>query len=150
MIYAKSFTNNINNSYSEKIDQNKTWPEDCSTGSCVNIGNIWVYTKFGYVDRNSVAYLLDTDISGNQDTKVVTNNKTKERITVPARNTTEEAQTTIALQVINRYCARIMISVSAESTKKTEIPSSLYRRDSIITLTNILMAGAISATRLPM
>lgn len=89
MIYAKSHTNNINNSYSEKIDQNKTWQEDCSTGSCVNIGNIWVYTKFGYVDRNSVAYLLDTDISGNQDTKVVTNKKTNERITVPARNTTQ-------------------------------------------------------------
>lgn len=88
MIYAKSHTNNINNSYSEKID-NKPWPEDCSTGSCVNIGNIWVYTKFGYVDRNSVAYLLDTDISGNQDTKVVMNKKTHERITVPARNSTQ-------------------------------------------------------------
>lgn len=90
MIYAKSLTNNINNNYSEKSKQySKIWAEDCSTGSCVKIGNIWVYTKFGYVDRNSVAYLLDTDISGNQDTKVVTNKKTEEKITVPARNTTQ-------------------------------------------------------------
>lgn len=88
MIYAKTLTTNANNSYSEKNPGNRDWKEDCSTGSCVKIGDIWVYTKFGYVDRNSVAYLLDTDISGNRDTKTVTNSKTKEKITVPARKNT--------------------------------------------------------------
>ncbi|MBQ1427201.1 MAG: hypothetical protein IIZ03_09865, partial [Succinivibrionaceae bacterium] len=53
---------------------------------CVNIGQMWVYLKNAYIDRNSVAFIIDSDISG-KDTKQVTNSKTHQEITVPARKT---------------------------------------------------------------
>ena len=89
MVYSKSLITNANTQYSERISGSINWTEDCKTGSCVNMGNIWLYTKFGYIDRNSVSYVIDTDISGNQATKMVTNPTTNERITVPARNEKE-------------------------------------------------------------
>ncbi|MBR1923938.1 MAG: type II secretion system protein [Ruminobacter sp.] len=87
MVYSKSLITNANTTYTN-VDGGD-WKEDCSSGSCVNMGNIWLYTKFGYIDRNSVSYVVDTDIGGNQATKQVTNSKTHERITVPARGTKE-------------------------------------------------------------
>jgi prepilin-type N-terminal cleavage/methylation domain-containing protein len=88
-VYSKSLITNANTQYSERISGSIKWTDDCKTGSCVNMGNIWLYTKFGYIDRNSVSYVIDTDIGGNQATKMVTNPTTNERITVPARNEKE-------------------------------------------------------------
>ena len=89
MVYSKSLITNANTTYTEK-DRNESWEVkcgDCSCGSCVNMGNMWLYTKFGYIDRNSVSYVVDTDIGGNEKTKQVTNSKTNELITVPERGT---------------------------------------------------------------
>ena len=87
MVYSKSLITNANTTYTEK-DRNESWEEKCgkcSCGSCVNMGNMWLYTKFGYIDRNSVSYVVDTDIGGNEKTKQVTNSKTNEKIIVPDR-----------------------------------------------------------------
>ncbi|MBQ4488491.1 MAG: type II secretion system protein [Ruminobacter sp.] len=90
MVYSKSLITNANTTYTEKGDPTGAkWEEDCRSGSCVNMGNMWLYTKFGYIDRNSVSYVVDTDIGGNEKTKQVTNSKTHERITVPERGTKE-------------------------------------------------------------
>ncbi len=91
MVYSKSLITNANTTYTEK-DRNESWEVkcgDCSCGSCVNMGNMWLYTKFGYLDRNSVSYVVDTDIGGNQATKQITNSKTQEMITVPKREKNE-------------------------------------------------------------
>ena len=85
MVYSKSLITNANTQYSERISGSIKWTEDCKTGSCVNMGNMWLYTKFGYIDRNSVSYVVDTDIGGNEKTKQVTNPKTNEKIIVPDR-----------------------------------------------------------------
>ena len=87
MVYSKSLITNANTEYSDKITGSIQWPlaQDCRTGSCVNMGNMWLYTKFGYIDRNSVSYVVDTDIGGNEKTKQVTNPKTNEKIIVPDR-----------------------------------------------------------------
>ena len=87
MVYSKSLITNANTTYTEK-DRDESWEVkcgDCSCGSCVNMGNMWLYTKFGYIDRNSVSYVVDTDIGGNEKTKQVTNSKTNEKIIVPDR-----------------------------------------------------------------
>ena len=91
MVYSKSLITNANTTYTEK-DRDESWEVkcgDCSCGSCVNMGNMWLYTKFGYLDRNSVSYVVDTDIGGNQATKQITNSKTNEMITVPKREKNE-------------------------------------------------------------
>lgn len=91
MVYSKSLITNANTTYTEK-DGGGSWEDkcgDCSCGSCVNMGNMWLYTKFGYLDRNSVSYVVDTDIGGNQATKQITNSKTQEMITVPKREKNE-------------------------------------------------------------
>ena len=86
MVYSKSLITNANTTYTEKGDPTGAkWEEDCRSGSCVNMGNMWLYTKFGYIDRNSVSYVVDTDIGGNEKTKQVTNPKTNEKIIVPDR-----------------------------------------------------------------
>ena len=41
---------------------------------------MWVYLKYAYIDRNSVAFIIDADISG-KSTKTMSNGKT-----VPARD----------------------------------------------------------------
>ena len=87
MVYSKSLITNANTTYTEK--DGGSWEEDCRSGSCVNMGNMWLYTKFGYIDRNSVSYVVDTDIGGNQATKQITNSKTQEMITVPKREKNE-------------------------------------------------------------
>ena len=89
MVYSKSLITNANTTYTDK--DGKSWEacKDCSCGICVNMGNMWLYTKFGYLDRNSVSYVVDTDIGGNQATKQITNSKTQEMITVPKREKNE-------------------------------------------------------------
>jgi len=83
MVYAKAMFNGANTAYSEH-EAGGDWVEDCSNNNCVQIGNIWVYFKYAYVDRNSVAFIIDADISG-QSTTTVTNSKTKKKITIPER-----------------------------------------------------------------
>ena len=86
MVYAKAIMRNSNLAYSEHESSDSTWYEDCRHGNCVQIGDTWVYLKYAYVDRNSVAFILDADISG-QQTKTVTNPTTKQKIKIPDRGT---------------------------------------------------------------
>ncbi len=102
MVLAKALINNSNSSYSDEEDKSKnpnawkkddgkekTWDEvvkDCSQGNCVNVGDMWIYLKYAYVDRNSVAFIVNADISGLK-TEEVTNSATKKKMTVPKRDT---------------------------------------------------------------
>lgn len=85
MILGKAVLHGTNTKYSDRAEHTQ-WKEDCSTENCVNIGQMWVYLKYAYIDRNSVAFIIDSDISG-KDTKPVTNSATHQNITVPARKT---------------------------------------------------------------
>ena len=85
MVFAKAMMNSTNTSYSEQ-ELGDNWFEDCRTDNCVQIGDLWVYLKYAYIDRNSVAFILDADISG-QETKQVKNSKTGKNIMVPNRDT---------------------------------------------------------------
>lgn len=85
MILGKAVIHGANTKYSDR-ETHTQWKDDCSTDNCVNIGQMWVYLKNAYIDRNSVAFIIDSDISG-KDTKPVTNSKTHQEITVPARKT---------------------------------------------------------------
>mgnify|MGYP002854286603 CR=1 FL=1 len=85
MILGKAVIHGANTKYSDR-ETHTQWKDDCSTDNCVNIGQMWVYLKNAYIDRNSVAFIIDSDISG-KDTKQLTNSKTHQKITVPARNT---------------------------------------------------------------
>ena len=85
LILGKAVIHGANTKYSDR-ETHTHWNEDCSTENCVNIGQMWVYLKYAYIDRNSVAFIIDSDISG-KDTKEVTNSKTHQKIIVPARNT---------------------------------------------------------------
>lgn len=85
LILGKAVLHGTNTKYSDR-ETHTNWNEDCSTENCVNIGQMWVYLKYAYIDRNSVAFIIDSDISG-KDTKEVTNSKTNQKIIVPARNT---------------------------------------------------------------
>ena len=85
LILGKAVLHGTNTKYSDR-ETHTNWNEDCSTENCVNIGQMWVYLKYAYIDRNSVAFIIDSDISG-KDTKPVTNSKTNQKIIVPARKT---------------------------------------------------------------
>lgn len=85
LILGKAVIHGANTKYSDR-ETHTEWKDDCSTDNCVNIGQMWVYLKNAYIDRNSVAFIIDSDISG-KDTKPVTNSKTHQEIIVPARNT---------------------------------------------------------------
>ena len=85
LILGKAVIHGANTKYSDR-ETHTEWKDDCSTDNCVNIGQMWVYLKNAYIDRNSVAFIIDSDISG-KDTKPVTNSKTHQEITVPARKT---------------------------------------------------------------
>ena len=85
LILGKAVLHGTNTKYSDRAEHTE-WKPDCSTDNCVNIGQMWVYLKYAYIDRNSVAFIIDSDISG-KDTKEVTNSKTNQKIIVPARNT---------------------------------------------------------------
>ena len=81
LILGKAVIHGVNTKYSEKEPGGTgTWTEDCSVDNCVNIGQMWVYLKYAYIDRNSVAFIIDADISG-KSTKTMSNGKT-----VPARD----------------------------------------------------------------
>ena len=87
LILGKAVLHGVNTKYSEKeAGGTGNWTDDCSVDNCVNIGQMWVYLKYAYIDRNSVAFIIDSDISG-KDTKELTNSKTNQKIIVPARNT---------------------------------------------------------------
>ena len=90
MVYAKSMVLGNDMTYSERRVPRTEWVEDCSIKICVQIDGVWVYTKMGYIDRNSVVFTLDADISGRK-TKPVTNSATMQEIVVPDRGSTEGA-----------------------------------------------------------
>ena len=79
LILGKAVLHGTNTKYSDR-ETHTNWNEDCSTENCVNIGQMWVYLKYAYIDRNSVAFIIDADISG-KSTKPMSNGKT-----VPARD----------------------------------------------------------------
>ena len=79
MILGKAVLHGTNTKYSDRAGNTK-WKDDCSTDNCVNIGQMWVYLKYAYIDRNSVAFIIDADISG-KSTRTLSNGKT-----VPARD----------------------------------------------------------------
>jgi len=83
LILGKAVIHGVNTKYSEKEPGGTgTWTEDCSVDNCVNIGQMWVYLKYAYIDRNSVAFIIDADISGKST-------KTMHGKTVPARDNGE-------------------------------------------------------------
>ena len=88
MVLAKAIIHNAKTNYSD-VEQNvSNWDDtvkNCSQGNCVDIGDMWVYLKYAYVDRNSVAFILDADISGLK-TETVTNPTINKKITVPKRD----------------------------------------------------------------
>ena len=79
LILGKAVLHGTNTKYSDR-ETHTNWTEDCSTENCVNIGQMWVYLKYAYIDRNSVAFIIDADISG-KSTRTLSNGKT-----VPARD----------------------------------------------------------------
>ena len=90
MVHAKSIILGNDMTYSERRKPHPKWVDDCSINICVEIDGVWAYTKMGYIDRNSVVFILDADISGRK-TKTVTNSATKQDIVVPDRGSTEGA-----------------------------------------------------------
>ena len=84
MVFAKAMINGGNTAYSEKNSADKDWHDDCRNNNCVNVGDMWVYLKYAYIDRNSVAFIVDADISGIK-TKNVTHGVTKKTVKVPDR-----------------------------------------------------------------
>jgi len=81
LILGKAVIHGVNTKYSEKeAGGTGNWTDDCSVDNCVNIGQMWVYLKYAYIDRNSVAFIIDADISG-KSTRPLSNGKT-----VPARD----------------------------------------------------------------
>ena len=90
MLFAKALINNVNTGFSEKsmTGSDTTWSDDkhgrCAFNNCANIGDVWVYLKYAYVDRNSISYILDADISGVK-TKEVKHYITGKSIKIPDR-----------------------------------------------------------------
>ncbi len=82
MVYAKALFNGANTNYSEK-ELGTDWSEECKENNCVEVNGVWVYFKYAYLDRNSIAFVLDGDISGK------TTAKDKNGRTIPNRCTRE-------------------------------------------------------------
>ena len=82
MILGKAVIHGVNTKYSDR-EAHANWNEvkNCSQNNCVEIGNMWVYIKYAYIDRNSVSFLLDFNVSGLKTTTVKTT--TNQTITVP-------------------------------------------------------------------
>ena len=84
MVFAKALINHANTSYTEK-GTGEDWSENCAKDNCVSIGDMWVYLKYAYVDRNSVAFILDADISGIK-TRELNHGTTGQKIKLPKRD----------------------------------------------------------------
>ena len=82
MILGKAVIHGVNTKYSDR-EAHANWDKvkNCSQNNCVKIGNMWVYIKYAYIDRNSVSFLLDFNVSGLKTTTV--NPTTNQTITVP-------------------------------------------------------------------
>ena len=86
MVYAKAIFKGANTKYSEHVEgqyNDPGWAENCSKNNCIEIDGVWLYLKNAYLDRNSVAFATDADISGRVTRQVILNNK---YITIPNRN----------------------------------------------------------------
>ena len=82
LILGKAVIHGVNTKYSDR-EAHANWDKvkNCSQNNCVKIGNMWVYIKYAYIDRNSVSFLLDFNVSGLKTTTV--NPTTNQTITVP-------------------------------------------------------------------
>ena len=82
MILGKAVIHGANTKYSDR-EAHANWNDvkNCSENNCVKIGNMWVYIKYAYIDRNSVSFLLDFNVSGRKTTTV--KSKTNQTLTVP-------------------------------------------------------------------
>ena len=130
LILGKAVLHGVNTKYSEKEEGGTgNWTDDCSVDNCVNIGQMWVYLKYAYIDRNSVAFIIDSDISG-KDTKEVTNSKTNQKIIVPARNTGKgEVQESCTSATNNTICEGHDFC-QCRLDKDTSVPYGSVNRDS--------------------
>ncbi|MBQ8706839.1 MAG: type II secretion system protein [Succinivibrionaceae bacterium] len=97
MVYGKAIIRGNNTSYTEKSVNKETckvnngsWSESCANNNCVEVGGTWLYLKYAYLDRNSVAYAIDGDVGGTKTTQ-------KGGKTVPNRCETYEC--------LNKTCA---------------------------------------------
>ena len=59
---------------------------------------MWVYLKYAYIDRNSVAFIIDADISG-KSTRTLSNGKT-----VPARDNGKGNVQYLCLGTVDTVC----------------------------------------------
>ena len=127
LILGKAVLHGTNTNYSER-GTNTKWKPDCSTENCVNIGQMWVYLKYAYIDRNSVAFIIDSDISG-KDTKPVTNSKTNQKIIVPARNTGKGEVQESCTSATNTICEGHDFC-QCRMNNDTTVPNDAVNRDS--------------------
>ena len=127
LILGKAVIHGANTKYSERAEHTE-WKDDCSTDNCVNIGQMWVYLKNAYIDRNSVAFIIDSDISG-KDTKPVTNSKTHQDITVPARKTGKGEVQESCTSATNTICEGHDFC-QCRMNNDTTVPHDAVNRDS--------------------
>lgn len=127
LILGKAVLHGTNTKYSDR-ETNTEWKPDCSTDNCVNIGQMWVYLKNAYIDRNSVAFIIDSDISG-KDTKPVTNSKTHQEITVPARKTGKGEVQESCTSATNTICEGHDFC-QCRMNNDTTVPHDAVNRDS--------------------
>ena len=127
LILGKAVLHGTNTKYSDR-ETHTNWNEDCSTENCVNIGQMWVYLKYAYIDRNSVAFIIDSDISG-KDTKPVTNSKTHQNIIVPARNTGKGKVQESCTSATNTICEGHDFC-QCRMNNDTTVPNDAVNRDS--------------------
>ena len=127
LILGKAVLHGTNTKYSDR-ETHTNWNEDCSTENCVNIGQMWVYLKYAYIDRNSVAFIIDSDISG-KDTKPVTNSKTNQKIIVPARNTGKGEVQESCTSATNTICEGHDFC-QCRMNNDTTVPNDAVNRDS--------------------
>jgi len=130
LILGKAVIHGVNTKYSEKeAGGTGNWTDDCSVDNCVNIGQMWVYLKYAYIDRNSVAFIIDSDISG-KDTKPVTNSKTHQKIIVPARNTGKGEVQYSCTSAKNTICEGHDFCQCRINNDTTVVPHGSVQRDS--------------------
>ena len=129
LILGKAVIHGVNTKYSEKeAGGTGNWTGDYSVDNCVNIGQMWVYLKYAYIDRNSVAFIIDSDISG-KDTKPVTNSKTNQKIIVPARKTGKGEVQESCTSATNTICEGHDFC-QCRMNNDTTVPNDAVNRDS--------------------
>lgn len=102
MVYAKAIFKGVNVKYSEHIEGQKesvAWSKNCSRNNCIEIDGVWLYLKNAYIDRNSIAFATDADISGR-----VTEYLQKEKITIPYKDNKDNGYNATCSSKNNKVC----------------------------------------------